>query len=69
VLPQMLTDSLLLAVICGAGGLLLGYLGRSIIPSLLSNAWERNTVSIPIEFSPDFSSVSSPHGTQGALKH
>ena len=32
VLRQLLTESLLLATIGGAGGLLLGYLGRNAIP-------------------------------------
>ena len=43
VLRQLLTESLLLAGIGGAGGLLLGYLGRNVIPRLMANAWERRT--------------------------
>jgi predicted permease len=50
VLRQLLTESLLLASIGGAGGLLLGYLGRSVIPNLLSNAWEQNSVSVPMDW-------------------
>lgn len=42
VLRQLLTESLLLAGIGGMGGLLLGYAGRNLLPTLMSNAWERN---------------------------
>ena len=41
VLRQLLTESLLLAAIGGAGGLLLGFLGRNAIPKLLVNPWEQ----------------------------
>jgi predicted permease len=40
-LRQLLTESLMLAAIGGAGGLALGYFGRSALPRLLTNAWER----------------------------
>jgi predicted permease len=40
VMRQVLTESLLLSAIGGAAGLLLGYLGRSAIPHLLSSSWE-----------------------------
>lgn len=40
VLRQVLTESLLLSSIGGIAGLVLGYLGRNIIPHLLSSAWE-----------------------------
>lgn len=39
---QMLVESVLLAVIGGAGGLLIGYFGSSLIPKLTENAWERS---------------------------
>ena len=42
ILRQLLTESLMLAAIGGAGGLLLGYIGRSALPMLLTNAWERS---------------------------
>ncbi|MGZ5096308.1 MAG: ABC transporter permease, partial [Burkholderiales bacterium] len=44
ILRQLLTESLMLAAIGGAGGLVLGYFGRSVLPSLLTNAWERSDV-------------------------
>jgi predicted permease len=50
VLRQLLTESLLLAGIGGGGGLLLGYLGRNTIPTLMSNAWEQNNVSVPMDW-------------------
>jgi predicted permease len=40
VVRQVLTESLLLSFLGGLAGLLLGYLGRNIIPHLLSSAWE-----------------------------
>jgi predicted permease len=36
---QMLTESLCLSIMGGAVGLLLGYLGRNILPRLFSTAW------------------------------
>jgi predicted permease len=49
VLRQLLTESLLLAGIGGAGGLLLGYLGRNAIPRLMSNGW-RSTFDVPMDW-------------------
>jgi predicted permease len=39
VVRQMLTESLCLSMLGGAAGLLLGYLGRNILPHLLSASW------------------------------
>ena len=50
VLRQLLTESLLLAGIGGAGGLLLGYLGRNAIPRLLANAWDRSALNVPMDW-------------------
>ena len=51
ILRQLLTESLMLAAIGGAGGLVLGYFGRSALPRLLTNAWERSDAG---SFSPPF---------------
>jgi predicted permease len=50
VLRQLLTESLLLAAIGGAGGLLLGYAGRNALPSLLMNPWERPEINVPFDW-------------------
>jgi predicted permease len=39
---QMLVESVLLAVLGGAGGLLVGYFGSALLPKLTENAWERS---------------------------
>jgi predicted permease len=51
ILRQLLTESLMLAALGGAGGLLVGYIGRSTLPKLMTNAWERSE---GISFSPPF---------------
>jgi predicted permease len=50
VLRQLLTESLLLAGIGGAGGLFLGYLGRNVIPKLTANAWDRDQMSVTMDW-------------------
>jgi len=50
VLRQLLTESLLLAGIGGAGGLFLGYLGRNVIPRLMANAWDQSRLSVPMDW-------------------
>ncbi|MFZ0305744.1 MAG: ABC transporter permease [Terracidiphilus sp.] len=45
VVRQMLTESLCLSTLGGSMGLLLGYLGRNILPHLLSNSWGPATLS------------------------
>jgi len=39
ILRQMLTENLLLSLLGGTAGLVLGYLGRDVIPRLLSSSW------------------------------
>ncbi len=41
VLRQVLTESLLLSSIGGAAGFALGYVGRNVVPRLLSDSWEQ----------------------------
>ena len=50
VLRQVLTESLMLAAIGGAVGLLLGYLSRSALPKLLLNSWEREGMNVPFDW-------------------
>ena len=50
VLRQMLVESMLLAVLGGAGGLLAGFLGRNIIPRMTENAWERSDFQIHFDW-------------------
>ena len=47
---QLLTESLLLAALGGCGGLLLGYLCRNALPSLLSNAWEEQSIRVSFDW-------------------
>ena len=47
---QLLTESLLLAVIGGCGGLLLGYLCRNILPSLLGYPWEDSGIRVSFDW-------------------
>jgi len=47
---QLLTESLLLAGIGGAGGLLLGYLSRNVIPRLMANAWDTDQMNVPMDW-------------------
>jgi predicted permease len=48
ILRQTLVESLLLAALGGAGGLAIGYLGRTVLPWLTGNAWRQ--ASLPVRF-------------------
>jgi predicted permease len=50
ILRQLFTESLLLAALGGAAGLILGYFGRSVIPNLLTNAWDRHDINTPFKW-------------------
>ncbi len=53
ILRQLLTESLMLAAIGGAGGLFVGYIGGSTLPKLMTNAWERHeggSFSVPFDW-------------------
>jgi predicted permease len=50
VLRQMLVESLLLAAIGGAGGLLLGYFGRTILPGLTESGWQKHALHIHFDW-------------------
>jgi predicted permease len=50
VVRQLFTESLLLATLGGAGGLILSAAGRNLLPKLLSNSWERTEVPIPFDW-------------------
>jgi predicted permease len=50
ILRQVLTESLMLAAIGGSAGFLLGYVGRTALPKLLLNSWEREGMNVPFDW-------------------
>jgi predicted permease len=50
VLRQLLTESLLLALLGGAGGLFAGYLGRNVLPKLMASSREQNRLIIHFDW-------------------
>jgi predicted permease len=50
ILRQMLVESLLLAALGGVGGLLAGYFGRTALPKLVENAWERSAIQVRFDW-------------------
>ena len=47
---QMLVESLMLAALGGAGGLIFGYFGSTLVPKLTENAWERSAFHIHFDW-------------------
>ncbi len=50
ILRQVLTESLMLSCMGGVAGLFLGYLGRNLIPWLMSNGWEGGEINTPFDW-------------------
>jgi predicted permease len=50
IVRQLFTESLLLASLGGAGGVLLSIAGRNVLPRLMANPWENSDVSIPFDW-------------------
>ena len=50
VLRQLLTESLLLAALGGAGGFVLGYVGRNALPNLLVSRWALGQIEIHFDW-------------------
>jgi predicted permease len=50
ILRQLLTESLLLAVIAGVCGLGLGYMSRNLIPALMKSGWEGGEFNVPFDW-------------------
>ena len=50
IVRQMLVESLLLAALGGAVGILTGYLGSNLIPTMIGNAWERTDFHIHFDW-------------------
>lgn len=50
IVRQFLTESLMMAALGGSGGLLLAFLGRNILPGLLANAWDDNSLRVPFDW-------------------
>lgn len=50
IVRQVLTESLILSALGGLFGLVLGYLGRNLVPRLMLNAWERSDMVVPFDW-------------------
>jgi predicted permease len=50
IVRQLFTESLLLAVLGGVGGLMLSIAGRNLLPRLMENPWETDTAQIPFDW-------------------
>jgi predicted permease len=50
IVRQLLTESLMLAVLGGLAGSVLSYLGRNGLPKLLTNSWEQSSFETPFDW-------------------
>ncbi|HMH16284.1 MAG TPA: ABC transporter permease [Edaphobacter sp.] len=50
ILRQVFTESLLLSTLGGIFGLVLSYLGRTVLPQLVANSWERVELNVPFNW-------------------
>jgi predicted permease len=50
IMRQVLAESLLLSFMGGALGLLMGYCGRTALPSLISNSWDQVETNVPFSW-------------------
>jgi len=50
ILRQVLTESLLLSTLGGILGLVFSYLGRTVLPKLVSDSWERVELNVPFNW-------------------
>jgi predicted permease len=50
ILRQLLVESLLLAGLGGAGGLVMGFFGRNVIPKMTATAWDGNQFNVPFDW-------------------
>jgi predicted permease len=50
IVRQLFTESLLLASLGGAGGVLLSFAGRNVLPRLMANPWDTSEVNIPFDW-------------------
>jgi hypothetical protein len=63
---QMFTESLCLSTLGGSAGLLIGYLGRNLLPRLFSTSWGPLALSTRSLFSPESALELVPHGRRQA---
>jgi predicted permease len=50
IVRQILTESLVLAVMGGVAGIIVGYLGKDIVPDLMGGDWDRPAARFPFDY-------------------